>query len=100
MLCSVFGFLGGKEVKEAGIANAGIHDRALLLRVLEFVISQALSLQNDLRFDGSINTSQRSEGIPRGSQCKICALEYATSNILHVAGARVQAQYRWACIWS
>ena len=87
-------------MKEAGIANAGIHDRALLIRALVFVISHSLSLQSDLRFDGSISTSRRSEGIPRGLQCKICALEYAISNIPHVAGALVQAQYQWAYIWS
>ena len=26
-VCLAFGFLGGKEVKEAGIANAGLYDR-------------------------------------------------------------------------
>jgi len=26
-MCLGFGFLGGKEVKEAGIANAGLYDR-------------------------------------------------------------------------
>ena len=26
-MCLAFGFLGGKEVKEAGIANAGLYDR-------------------------------------------------------------------------
>ena len=24
---SVFGFLGGKEIKEAGVGNLGLHDR-------------------------------------------------------------------------
>jgi len=99
-LCPAFGFLGGKEVKEAGIANAGIHDRALLLRALEFVIPQWLSFQNDLRSDGSIRTSQRSEEILRGSQCKTHAFEYSISNISFVVGASVQAQYLWAYTWS
>ncbi len=33
-MCLAFGFLGGKEVKEAGIANAGLHDRESYNRFL------------------------------------------------------------------
>ena len=31
IFASAFGFLGGKEVKEAGISNLGLHDRELSL---------------------------------------------------------------------
>ncbi len=33
-MCLAFGFLGGKEVKEAGIANAGLYDRESCNRFL------------------------------------------------------------------
>lgn len=28
-----FGFLGGKEIKEAGVSNLGLHDRAFPFRI-------------------------------------------------------------------
>ena len=34
-----FGFLGGKEVKEAGIANAGLYDRESYNRIFNMVIN-------------------------------------------------------------
>ena len=45
-----FGFLGGKEVKEAGIANAGLYDRELYNRFLPWLSNNLNAVDPSERF--------------------------------------------------
>lgn len=51
-----FGFLAGKEVKEAGVANLGIHDRECS------IVENAVGLHLDL-----VPTVHRTDGLRQGS---------------------------------
>ncbi len=44
-MCLGFGFLGGKEVKEAGIANAGLHDRESCNRISTLITNNVDTLE-------------------------------------------------------
>ena len=44
MASLAFGFLGGKEVKDAGVANAGLHDREC--QWFDVFVRPTLSRQN------------------------------------------------------
>ena len=44
-MCLAFGFLGGKEVKDAGIANAGLYDRESCNRFLTLITNNVDSLE-------------------------------------------------------
>jgi acetylcholinesterase len=44
-MCSAFGFLGGKEVKDAGLGNAGLHDRTLSFFALLKCLPHSVSLE-------------------------------------------------------
>ena len=60
---SGFGFLAGKEIKEAGVGNLGLQDRKYALLCFTKYLNRVL--QSDLRFNGSRNTFQRSAGTRR-----------------------------------
>ena len=45
-----FGFLGGKEVKEAGIANAGLYNRELYNRFLPWLSNKLNAFDSSERF--------------------------------------------------
>ncbi len=58
---NVFGFLGGKEVKEEGVGNLGLEDRAC--KFLPYPLSAVLidCVQNAPHSAGSISSSRPSE---------------------------------------
>ena len=69
-MCLAFGFLGGNEVKEAGIANAGLYDRESC-NSLTWPSIILLIHQNDSPSIGYKSTSLSLEVILGGSQCEI-----------------------------
>ena len=70
--CAAYGFLAGKEVKEAGVGNIGLQDREYSPHRLNLLSPRDIDSlgprhhwQSASHFAGSRSTSQRSGEIPR-----------------------------------
>ena len=91
-----FGFLGGKEVKEAGIANAGLYDRKSCNRFLSWLSIILLTRQNGSPSTGYKSTSLSLEAIPGRSQCETrhYLLTHFAQHLMLQAGEKALEAYR------
>ena len=96
-MCLGFGFLGGKEVKEAGIANAGLFDRESCNRFLAWLSIILLTHQNGSPSNGYKSTSLSLEVIQGKSQCEIqryLLTHFDVQCFMWQAGEKAQAAFR------
>ena len=68
MCHTVFGFLGGKEVQEAGLGNLGLYDRECIYTQTK--IWRLFVIQNEWPSNGYRNTSQSLAEILEKQLCK------------------------------
>lgn len=101
---AAFGFLGGKEVKEAGVGNLGLQDRKSKYVPSTMVLFNEPIQQSVKRYGGSKSISQTSEATLTRSRCKLIPfmLESCGSkgSFQSIAGAKARARSLLHTKWS
>ncbi len=95
---SVFGFLGGKEVQEAGVGNLGLQDRKHPAYIVSRDLLTQFRYQNALPFAGLISTSLPLAETRTRSRCKFrnhCPQVLALTRTID--GARAQGPPQSSC---